>query len=165
MKSSSNRCRTGRSFSLSQSGVSQRIYEVGIRRALGAWRSDIFWMIVKHGMALLGLGWVTGQIAALGLTRFLSTFLFEISSLDTITFVAAGVFFLFVGFVACAIPALRAVRPVNCKSGEAQGRRRFLRKPPAHAGRHRPASRARRGLALREGLDEERRRGSSSSSL
>jgi len=90
--------------------VSQRIHEVGIRMALGADRGDIFGMVVKHGMVLVVLGVIIGDLAALGLTRFLSSMLFEVDALDTATFIFAVILFLLVGFIACAMPAARAVR-------------------------------------------------------
>ena len=89
--------------------VEERTREVGIRRALGAGRGDIFAMIVKRGMVLVVVGLILGNLAALGLTRFLSSMLVEVSTTDQVTFVASGVLFLLVGFCACALPAYRAI--------------------------------------------------------
>ena len=52
--------------------VGQRTHELGIRRALGAQRSDLLGLILSHGMKMVLGGMALGLIAALGLTRLLS---------------------------------------------------------------------------------------------
>jgi predicted permease len=90
--------------------VARRTHEVGVRKALGAGQWDIFGMVVRRGMLLLIVGLLLGNLAAFGLTRFLSSMLFGVGTLDTATFIVVGIVFLSVGFVACSLPALRAVR-------------------------------------------------------
>lgn len=90
--------------------VLQRTQEVGIRRALGACRGDIFKMFVLRGVLLLVVGLVMGNLAAVCTTRFLSSMLFGVGTLDTETFLMVGIVFFSVGLVACILPALRAVR-------------------------------------------------------
>ena len=90
--------------------VTQRTHEIGIRSALGANRREIFGMFVLRGMRLVVIGLVIGNLAALGLTRVLSSLLFGVGSLDAATFITAGGVFLLVGLFACSLPALRAAR-------------------------------------------------------
>src|SRR5581483_1389243 len=49
--------------------VSQRTREIGVRMALGAQRSDVVKLIVRHGMIVTLLGVAIGLIGAAGLTR------------------------------------------------------------------------------------------------
>ena len=70
--------------------VAQRTNEIGIRRALGAQRGDIVGMVVWQGMrmALTGIG--LGLAAAFGLTRLMSTLLYDVTANDPVTFVAVA---------------------------------------------------------------------------
>jgi ABC-type antimicrobial peptide transport system permease subunit len=51
-----------------------------------------------------------GLAGALGVTRFLETFLFGVTPHDPATFIAATLFFGTVAGVACWVPARRAAR-------------------------------------------------------
>ncbi|HUJ40347.1 MAG TPA: ABC transporter permease, partial [Candidatus Acidoferrales bacterium] len=55
--------------------VSQQTQEIGVRMAMGAQRSDVHRMVLSRGMWLVGAGVGAGLAAALGVTRFLETFL------------------------------------------------------------------------------------------
>ena len=57
---------------------------------------------------LIGLG--LGLGGALALTRVLSSLLFEVSSTDSITFIAVPLLLAAVALFACCIPARRAMR-------------------------------------------------------
>jgi putative ABC transport system permease protein len=90
--------------------VGQRTREIGLRMALGAERSDVMWMVVRHGVALAGLGIVIGLIGAMGGTRLLERLLFGVSATDPMTFVAAATALGVASVVATCIPAFRAAR-------------------------------------------------------
>jgi predicted permease len=90
--------------------VSQRTHEVGIRIALGADRQDVLQLILRRGMVLALIGVAIGVPAALGLTRFLSSLLYDVKPTDPRTFIAVALIMLGVALLACYIPARRAAK-------------------------------------------------------
>ena len=90
--------------------VSQRTKEMGIRIALGSERSDILRLVLRQGMALAVTGVVLGVLGAVGLTRFLSTFLYGVTATDPQTFIVIAGGLSIVAAVACYLPARRATR-------------------------------------------------------
>jgi ABC-type antimicrobial peptide transport system permease subunit len=67
-------------------------------------------MVVRHGAGLALVGIVIGVAGALAATRMVTTLLFETTPTDLPTYVAGGLGLLTVALLACAVPALRAVR-------------------------------------------------------
>ncbi len=90
--------------------VAQRTREIGVRVALGANRLNIFRMILGEGARLAGLGIAIGIAVALGVTRMMSSFLYEVRPTDPATFAAVCVILLSVAALACYLPARRATR-------------------------------------------------------
>jgi putative ABC transport system permease protein len=90
--------------------VTQRTRELGIRMALGAARSRVLALVVGQGMALAGLGVAIGLVAALALTRFLSSQLFGVGATDPATFVIVSVLLATIALLATLVPAMRATR-------------------------------------------------------
>ena len=90
--------------------VAQRTREIGIRMALGAQRSDVLKMTVGQGLKLVGVGVVIGLIAAVIVTRVMSSLLFGISATDPMTFLSITFVLVGVSILASYIPALRATR-------------------------------------------------------
>jgi predicted permease len=93
--------------------VAQRVHEIGIRMALGAENRNIFRMVVGHGLRLALAGLAIGAVAALILTRLLSSFshlLYGVGSNDPLTFIAVSLLLASVAVLACYIPARRAMR-------------------------------------------------------
>jgi predicted permease len=90
--------------------VSQRTQEVGIRMALGAQPGDVFKLLIGRGMVLSASGMVAGLVAALLLTRVLSSLLFGVSPHDPITFGGVTMLLGLVALLACYVPARRATR-------------------------------------------------------
>jgi len=90
--------------------VAQRRQEMGIRVALGAKRADIVLLIVRHGLLLATTGIAIGLIAALLLTRLMSSMLYKVGVRDLTTFVLAPAVFLAIALLACYLPARRATK-------------------------------------------------------
>ena len=90
--------------------VSQRTNEIGIRMALGAAPRNILQMVLGGGLKLALLGAGLGIILALSLGRYLQSLLFEVRATDALTLVGVSVLLLAVAFVACYVPARRAMK-------------------------------------------------------
>jgi predicted permease len=90
--------------------VGQRTREIGIRLALGAQVGDVMKLVVKQGMALTLIGVSLGLIAAVAVTRLMTSLLFGVSPTDLLTYVVAAVLLVVVALLACWIPARRATK-------------------------------------------------------
>jgi len=90
--------------------VSRRTQEIGVRLALGAQRGDLLRMVVRQGMVLAMSGLLMGLAAALLLTRWLSSMLFQVTPRDPVTFGGVALILVSVALLACYIPARRATR-------------------------------------------------------
>ena len=90
--------------------VSQRTQEIGIRAALGAQRSNVMVMILKHGMSMALIGTGVGIVLSFVLFRALGSVLYGVKSTDLVTLSAVSAMLLGVAFVASYLPALRATR-------------------------------------------------------
>jgi len=90
--------------------VAQRTHEIGIRMALGAQRREVVRFVVKDGAKLVLAGLVTGAIAATAVTQFIKSLLFGVTSTDPTTLVSVVILLMTVAFLACYVPARRAVR-------------------------------------------------------
>jgi predicted permease len=88
--------------------VSQRSREIGIRVALGAEPRALRWLFVRYGLALAGVGTVTGLAAAAGLTRLMKSVLFGISPVDPLTYTAVPLVLVAATVLASYLPARRA---------------------------------------------------------
>lgn len=90
--------------------VRQKMPEIGVRFTFGANPNSIFTLVVRQGMVLVGLGLMVGVIAALGLSRLLMSLLVGVSPADPLTFAVIIMVFAVIAFIACSMPALRAMR-------------------------------------------------------
>jgi predicted permease len=90
--------------------VGQRVQEIGVRMALGASRADVLTMILRDGARMTLTGVAIGVVAALGLTRLMSSMLFGVSATDPLTFTAVAGLLCLIALLACYIPARRAMQ-------------------------------------------------------
>jgi putative ABC transport system permease protein len=88
--------------------VNRRSHELGLRMALGAERGDIFRLVLGQAMTLTGIGLGLGLVAALGLTRFMASMLYEVSPTDVPTLVAVAAFLAGIALASSYLPAVRA---------------------------------------------------------
>lgn len=89
--------------------VSRRTRDLGIRLALGAQRSDLFWLVIREGGILCGAGVLIGFASALAATRLMSSELYGISPTDPLTYTAVGIVVSLVTMMACYVPTRRAM--------------------------------------------------------
>jgi predicted permease len=100
--------------------VGQRTQEIGIRMALGAQRGDVLRTFLGDGARLTLIGIAVGGVAALALTRLMSSILFEVKPSDPLTFAGVAVLLCAIALLACYLPARRAasVDPIKALRAE-----------------------------------------------
>jgi putative ABC transport system permease protein len=90
--------------------VAQRTHEIGIRMALGAQPNNVLSLIMRQGLLLAFAGTAIGLAAALGLTRVMTSLLYEVSPTDPVTFATDALILTGISLIASFIPARRAMK-------------------------------------------------------
>jgi putative ABC transport system permease protein len=90
--------------------VTQRTHEIGIRMAFGAQPRDTLKLVMGAGLTLTLIGIAIGLLAAFALTRVMESLLFGLSATDPLTFAAVAFLLIAVAFLACYLPARRAMK-------------------------------------------------------
>ena len=90
--------------------VSRRTREIGTRMALGARKSQVVGLIMRHGFVVAGIGLVVGLLLAAAAVRAIGGVLYGITAADPVAWAAATVTMLATASLANLIPALRAAR-------------------------------------------------------
>jgi predicted permease len=90
--------------------VTRRTREIGIRMAVGAQSHNVIGLVLVKAIALIAGGAAIGIGVALGVTRFLASFLYGVHAGDPLTLVAVAGLLAVVALAACYIPARRATR-------------------------------------------------------
>lgn len=78
--------------------------------ALGAGRRDVTWLVLSEGARLVARGVAAGLAGSVATTRTLKGFLYGLSALDPVTFIAVPLVLAAVALAACYVPARRAAR-------------------------------------------------------
>jgi ABC-type antimicrobial peptide transport system permease subunit len=90
--------------------VTRRTREIGIRMAIGAQSHNVVGLVLTKAIGLVLTGAVVGIAVAVGVTRFLASFLYGVKAGDPITLLAVAALLAVVALAACYIPVRRATR-------------------------------------------------------
>lgn len=90
--------------------VTQRTKDIGILAALGARPNDILKLVIGQGMTLVLIGLGIGLAISFAAMRLLKSFLYGVTSTDFVTFSLASMLLVGIAFLACYLPAGRAMK-------------------------------------------------------
>jgi ABC-type antimicrobial peptide transport system permease subunit len=96
--------------------VARRYHEIGIRRALGAQSRDVLKLVMKEGVALIGVGTMLGMALAFAAMRVLATMLSAVGEItqtsiyDPLLLAGAPALLAGLALLACYLPARRSTR-------------------------------------------------------
>jgi len=90
--------------------VQQRTREFGVRMALGASGLNVLGLVLGSASRVISAGVVIGLVLAFMFAQSVASFLFGVQPRDPVTFASAVAVLGLTAMVACAVPALRAVR-------------------------------------------------------
>ena len=114
--------------------VTSRTMEIGLRMALGADRNRILRLIVRQGMTLVVSGLACGLVAALAMSRWLSAYLFDVSSHDVSVYGLVAGIFAVAGAASSVVPALQAARLESSRLAHGDGGDEFAARNRARGG-------------------------------
>lgn len=89
--------------------VARRTSEIGLRMALGARPNDIFRLVVRYGMGLTVAGLLLGVFAVFSAGSLLTSVLFGVNRADPLAFLGVSATLMLSAFIACCLPARRAM--------------------------------------------------------
>ena len=89
--------------------AARRTHEIGVRISLGATRTEVVLLVVKHGMRLAMAGSLMGIVGALLLARLMTKLLYGVRPTDPATFASVAIGLGLVAIIASYIPARRAM--------------------------------------------------------
>lgn len=90
--------------------VARRTREIGVRIALGASAGNVRGLVLRQAMLTAATGVAIGILGAFALTRAIRSLLFEVSSMDPLTYFGVAFLLMLVAALAAYVPARRATR-------------------------------------------------------
>ena len=90
--------------------VRQRTQEIGVRMALGAQSSDVIRLVLGTSARAVAIGLAVGLAGSIAGARLLRAYLFGLSGIDPLTYVAVAVLLAAASLAAAYLPARRATR-------------------------------------------------------
>jgi putative ABC transport system permease protein len=97
-------------YAVTAYAASQRTREIGVRVALGAQKTQIWWLVTRGAAWQLGIGLSIGMIGAFGMSRMLASVLIGTRMMDPVILLAVAALLIVVCLCACLLPARRAMR-------------------------------------------------------
>ncbi len=90
--------------------VTQRTRELGVRMALGGSPGEVFRLVLRQGLRVIGLGLAIGLVGSLLLVRLIRALLYGVRPTDPAVLAVVAITLAAVGVLACVVPARRATR-------------------------------------------------------
>ncbi len=97
-------------FSVMQISISERVYEIGLRKAIGATDGAIFGQFLIESVSLSVVGGVAGTALGVGITLLAGQAFPDGLSISPVALLLAATFAVAIGLSAGVYPALRASR-------------------------------------------------------
>jgi putative ABC transport system permease protein len=97
-------------YAVTAYAAAQRTREIGVRVALGAQATQIWWLVTRTAAWQLGVGLSLGMLGAAGMGQLLESVLVGTSATDPVILFAVAGLLAVVGLSACLLPANRAMR-------------------------------------------------------
>jgi ABC-type antimicrobial peptide transport system permease subunit len=90
--------------------VNERTREMGIRIVMGAGPIRVMSVVIRRGVIWAGSGLVVGLLGGLGASTLLRNMLVGTEPTDLVTYLIVSLFLALIAFLACIVPARRALR-------------------------------------------------------
>jgi predicted permease len=97
-------------YAVTAYSVSQRTQEIGVRMALGAQATQVWWLVLRRALVQMAIGLTIGIGGALGVGKLLESLLVQTGTRDPVTLMSTVLLLVFVSLAACFLPARRATR-------------------------------------------------------
>jgi len=111
-------------FAVTSSATGSRVREFGVRMALGANPTRLFWLVLLGELRQIMFGLVIGVTIVLGvsglLVQQLTALVDRTNTFDPVALISACVMLVIAGLAPCLLPAWRAARvqPIHALRGE-----------------------------------------------